>query len=132
MICLSSIFILVEMNITGEMWTMKNLHGNHSANIMIKFCHYNMTKIMMCHHVGLLWLKHAIGCSHNKTSQKGHSMTKKSNQNWRNIYILPFKIITIMLSFFLFKNYYFFKSCTLTIIRISLYYFVRVCVITNN
>jgi hypothetical protein len=48
------------MNITGEMWTMKNLHGNHNANIMIKFGHYNMTKIMMCHHVGLLWLKHAI------------------------------------------------------------------------
>jgi hypothetical protein len=43
-----------KMNIMGEMWTMRNLHGNHNVNIMIKFGQYNMTKIMMCHHVRLL------------------------------------------------------------------------------
>jgi hypothetical protein len=32
-----------------------------------------------------------VGCSHNPTIQKGCWITKKNNQNWINIYVLPFK-----------------------------------------
>jgi hypothetical protein len=35
-------------------------------------------------------------CSHNKTSQKGCQMGPKNNQDWRNIYVLSFKTMTIM------------------------------------
>jgi hypothetical protein len=30
--------------------------------------------------------------------QKGHGMMKKNNQNWINIYVLPFKTMEIMVS----------------------------------
>jgi hypothetical protein len=42
----------------------------------------------------------AIGCSHNPTSQKGCWIVKKNNQNWINIYVLPFKAVAIMASYY--------------------------------
>jgi hypothetical protein len=41
----------------------------------------------------------ACGCSHNKMSQKGCQMGFKNSQNWRNIYVLPFKTMAIMTSY---------------------------------
>jgi len=38
---------------------MSNPCGDHSISIMTKFSHKNMASTMMCHHVWLLWLKHA-------------------------------------------------------------------------
>ncbi len=43
-----------------------------------------------------------IGCSHNPTSQKGCWTTKKNNQNWINIYVLPFKAMAFMASYYIF------------------------------
>jgi len=42
----------------------------------------------------------ALGCNHNPMSQKGCQTMKKNNQNWINIYILSFKAMTIMASYF--------------------------------
>jgi hypothetical protein len=42
------------------------------------------------------------GCIHNPTSQKGRQTIETNNQNWKNIYVLPFKTMEIMASFFLF------------------------------
>ncbi len=39
------------------------------------------------------------GCSHNPTNQKGHWTTKKNNQNWINMYVLPFKAMAIMANY---------------------------------
>jgi hypothetical protein len=52
------------------------------------------------------------GCSHNPTSQKGRQTTKKNNQNWININVLPFKVMEIMAScyFFIHMNVKEFKS----------------------
>jgi len=38
-------------------------------------------------------------------SQKWCRITKKNNQNWRNIYVLPFKTMEIMASCFSFHSY---------------------------
>ncbi len=37
-------------------------------------------------------------CSHNKTSQKGCRKGPKNNQDWKNIYVLPFETMEIMAS----------------------------------
>jgi len=37
-------------------------------------------------------------CSHNKTNQKGCQMDLKNNQDWKNIYVLPFETMAIMAS----------------------------------
>jgi hypothetical protein len=41
-------------------------------------------------------------CSHNTTSQKRHWTAKKSNQNWINIYVFPFKTLAILASYYFF------------------------------
>jgi hypothetical protein len=41
----------------------------------------------------------SFGCNDNKINQKGCQMGLKNNQNWRNIYVLPFKTMAIMVSF---------------------------------
>jgi hypothetical protein len=46
--------------------------------------------------------KDTFRCSHNPTSQKGRKTTKKNNQNWINIYVLPFKTMAIMGSHYFF------------------------------
>jgi hypothetical protein len=43
-----------------------------------------------------------MGCSHNPTSQKGHWIAKKNNQNLIKIYVLPFKAMAIMASYYFF------------------------------
>ncbi len=40
------------------------------------------------------------GCNHNPMSQKGCQTTKKNNQNWIYIYVLLFKAIAIMASYY--------------------------------
>jgi hypothetical protein len=40
-----------------------------------------------------------IRCSHNTTGQKRRQTAKKNNQNWINIYVLPFKAMVIMASY---------------------------------
>jgi hypothetical protein len=42
------------------------------------------------------------GCSHNPTNQKMCQVTKTNNQNWINIYVLPFKAMAIMASYYVF------------------------------
>jgi hypothetical protein len=61
------------------------------------------------------------GCSHNKTSQKNYQMTKKNNQNYKNIYVLPFKTMAIMASgsFFIHMNVKEFKPKTYLILSLS-------------
>jgi hypothetical protein len=43
-----------------------------------------------------------IEYNHNPTSQKWHWIINKNNQNWINIYVLPFKAMAIMASCFFF------------------------------
>jgi hypothetical protein len=43
--------------------------------------------------------------NHNPTSQKGHRIAKKTNQNWINIYVSPFKAMAIMASCCFFHSY---------------------------
>jgi hypothetical protein len=45
-----------------------------------------------------LWLcdVDVAGCTHNKMNQKGCYMGPKINQDWRNIYVLPFKTMAII------------------------------------
>jgi hypothetical protein len=54
----------------------------------------------------MMWMNLKVGCSHNQKSQKGCQLTKKNNQNWRNMYVLPFKtmVITASCSFFIHMN----------------------------
>jgi heme/copper-type cytochrome/quinol oxidase subunit 4 len=40
--------------------------------------------------------------SFDSMSQKNCQTTKKNSQNWRNIYVLPFKAMTIIASFLFF------------------------------
>jgi hypothetical protein len=53
-----------------------------------------------------------MGCNHNQMSQKGCQTMKKNNQNWKNIYVLQFKTMTIMAncSFFIHMNVKEFKT----------------------
>jgi hypothetical protein len=47
------------MNITTNMQTMTNSHGDCNASFMIESNHKKVTKTMTCHNdVWLLWLKH--------------------------------------------------------------------------
>jgi hypothetical protein len=43
-----------------------------------------------------------IECSHNPMNQNGHHILMKNSQNWINIYVLSFKAMEIMASFFFF------------------------------
>jgi len=52
-----------------------------------------------------LFLCLLVGCIHNKTTQKGCQMSFKNNQDWRNIYVLSFKIMEIMASWSFFHSY---------------------------
>ncbi len=48
-----------------------------------------------------LWKwQHIARCNHNPMGQKSCQITKKNSQNWINIYVLPFKAMTIMASYF--------------------------------
>jgi hypothetical protein len=40
------------------------------------------------------------GCNHNKTSQKGCEMGFKNSHDWKNIYVLSFKTMAIVMSCF--------------------------------
>jgi hypothetical protein len=42
------------------------------------------------------------GCNHSAMSQKGHRTAKKNSQNWTNIYVLPFKVMEIVASYYFF------------------------------
>jgi hypothetical protein len=53
------------------------------------------TSLMNYIFIGIL-----LRCSHNPTNQKGCWITKKNNQNWIKFYVLPFKAMEIMASFF--------------------------------
>jgi hypothetical protein len=53
-----------------DMWTMEDLNQNPSANIMTKFNHQNMIEMVICHHIHLLWVKHAILLTYTTLSMK--------------------------------------------------------------
>jgi hypothetical protein len=48
------------MDIVITMWTLIDLPGNHSVNLMTNVNRKEMIKIMTCHHVWLLCLKHTL------------------------------------------------------------------------
>jgi hypothetical protein len=54
----------------------------------------------------MMWINLKVECSHNQMSQNECRMTKKKNQNWKNMYVLPFKTMAIMAScsFFIHMN----------------------------
>jgi hypothetical protein len=52
------------------MWTMEDLNQNPNANIMSKFNHQNMIKMVNCHHIYLLGIKHAILLTYTTLSMK--------------------------------------------------------------
>jgi hypothetical protein len=52
--------------------------------------------VNFCNELDFHW--HFVGCSHNPTNQKECWITKKNNQNWIKIYVLPFKAMAIMAS----------------------------------
>jgi hypothetical protein len=37
------------MNITTNMWTMTNPHGDYNASLMIEFNHNKITRLVTCH-----------------------------------------------------------------------------------
>ncbi len=48
--------------------------------------------------------KTSSGHSHNPNSQKWHQIVKKNNQNWIDIYVLPFKAMAIIVSYIFHRN----------------------------
>ncbi len=50
----------IKMDIVITMWTLIDLPGNHSVNLMTNVNRKEMIKIMTCHHVWLLCLKHTL------------------------------------------------------------------------
>jgi hypothetical protein len=52
--------------------------------------------------MGNLPTKVKVGCTHNPTSQKGHQIAEKNSQNQINIYVLSFKAMAIMATYWFF------------------------------
>ncbi len=88
-------------------WNDSYLLTTLKKNSKLKSCGiWKFKKFKVCYEIkkfqeSFITCKRGVmyGCSHNPTSQKGCQNTKKNNQNWIHIYVLPFKAMVVITSF---------------------------------